>query len=28
VALTSIAFAIGLLLTPFGEETRGRPLPS
>jgi MFS family permease len=27
VALTGIAFAIGLLLTPFGEETRGRPLP-
>jgi MFS family permease len=28
VALTGIAFAIGLLLTPLGEETRGRPLPS
>lgn len=28
VALTAIAFAIGLLLTPFGEETRGRPLPA
>ena len=28
VALTAIAFAIGLLLTPFGAETRGRPLPS
>src|ERR1700733_1649694 len=27
VALTSIAFALGLLLTPFGEETKGRPLP-
>ncbi|MCL4524353.1 MAG: MFS transporter [Acidobacteria bacterium] len=27
VALTSIAFAIGLLLLPFGEETRGQPLP-
>ena len=27
VALTSIAFAIGLLLLPFGEETRGKPLP-
>jgi MFS family permease len=27
VALTGIAFAIGLLLTPLGEETRGRPLP-
>lgn len=28
VALTGIAFAIGLLLTPLGAETRGRPLPS
>lgn len=28
VALTGIAFAIGLLLTPWGEETRGRSLPS
>src|SRR5437899_18667 len=27
VALTSIAFAIGLLLIPFGTETRGQPLP-
>ena len=27
VALTSIAFLIGLLLLPFGEETRGKPLP-
>src|SRR5436309_10367465 len=27
VALTSIAFVIGLLLLPFGEETRGKPLP-
>ncbi len=27
VALTSIAFAIGLLLLPLGEETRGKPLP-
>jgi MFS family permease len=27
VALTGIAFALGLLLTPLGEETRGRPLP-
>ena len=27
VAMTAIAFAIGLLLIPFGEETRGRPLP-
>jgi MFS family permease len=28
VALTSIAFAIGLLLLPFGEETRGKTLPA
>jgi MFS family permease len=28
VALTSIAFLIGLLLLPFGEETRGKPLPT
>lgn len=28
VALTSIAFAVGLLLIPFGAETRGRVLPS
>ena len=28
VALTAIAFAIGLLLIPFGEETRGKPLPA
>jgi MFS family permease len=28
VALTGIAFAIGLLLTPLGEETRGQSLPS
>src|SRR5207249_941264 len=28
VALTSIAFLIGLLLLPFGEETRGQPLPA
>jgi MFS family permease len=28
VALTSIAFLIGLLLLPFGEETRGKPLPA
>jgi MFS family permease len=28
VALTAIAFAIGLLLTPFGAETRGQTLPS
>jgi MFS family permease len=28
VALTSIAFAIGLLLVPFGAETRGECLPA
>jgi MFS family permease len=28
VALTSIAFAIGLLLIPFGAETRGQALPA
>jgi MFS family permease len=28
VALTSIGFLIGLLLLPFGEETKGRPLPA
>jgi MFS family permease len=27
VALTSIAFVIGLIALPFGEETAGRPLP-
>src|SRR5207245_9329847 len=27
VALTSIAFLVGLLLLPFGVETKGRPLP-
>ena len=27
VALTAIAFAIGLVLIPFGLETRGQPLP-
>ena len=28
VALTSVAFLIGLLLLPFGEETRGKSLPA
>ncbi len=28
VALTSVAFVIGLLLIPFGAETRGQPLPA
>jgi MFS family permease len=27
VAFTSIAFLVGLLLIPFAEETKGRPLP-
>jgi MFS family permease len=27
VAFTAIAFAIGLVLLPFGEETKGQPLP-
>jgi MFS family permease len=28
VALTGIAFVIGLILLPFGVETKGKPLPS
>jgi MFS family permease len=28
VALTSLAFAVGLLLIPFGVETRGQVLPA
>src|ERR1700726_3267442 len=28
VAMTAIAFAVGLLLIPFGAETRGKPLPA
>jgi hypothetical protein len=28
IALTSIAFAIGLLIIPFARETRGETLPS
>jgi MFS family permease len=28
VALTAIAFVIGLLLLPFGKETKGEPLPA
>jgi nitrate/nitrite transporter NarK len=27
VALTSLAFVGGLVLIPFGEETKGKPLP-
>ena len=28
VALTSLAFVAGLLLLPFGKETKGQPLPA
>jgi MFS family permease len=28
VAITAVVFAFGLLLLPFGEETRGKPLPA
>ena len=28
VALTAIVFLVGLLLLPFGEETKGKPLPA
>ena len=28
VALTSLAFVVGLLLLPFGAETKGKPLPA
>jgi MFS family permease len=28
VALTAVAFLVGLLLLPFGEETKGKPLPA
>jgi MFS family permease len=28
VALTAFAFVVGLLLLPFGEETKGQPLPA
>ena len=28
VALTGFAFVIGILLLPFGEETKGKPLPA
>jgi hypothetical protein len=28
VALTSVAFVLGLALLPFGEETTGKPLPA
>jgi hypothetical protein len=28
IALTSLAFLVGLLLLPFGVETKGQPLPT
>jgi hypothetical protein len=28
VALTASVFLIGILLLPFGEETKGKPLPA
>ena len=28
VALTSLAFLLGLMLLPFGKETKGEPLPA
>jgi MFS family permease len=28
VALTALAFVVGLFLLPFGEETKGKPLPT
>jgi MFS family permease len=28
VAMTAIVFVVGILLLPFGEETKGKPLPS
>lgn len=28
IALTALAFVVGLLVLPFGEETKGRPLPA
>ena len=28
VVLTAIVFLVGLLLLPFGEETKGKPLPA
>jgi len=28
VALTSVAFIVGLVLLPFGKETKGQPLPA
>jgi hypothetical protein len=28
VALTALAFIVGIALSPFGEETKGKPLPA
>jgi hypothetical protein len=28
VALTAFAFLVGLIFLPFGEETKGKPLPA
>jgi hypothetical protein len=28
VALTAIAYAVGLAVLPFAEETKGKPLPA
>jgi hypothetical protein len=28
VAVTAVAFVLGLILLPFAEETRGKPLPA
>ena len=28
VALTALAFIVGIVLLPFGEETKGKPLPA
>jgi hypothetical protein len=28
IALTAFAFVVGLLFLPFGEETKGQPLPA
>jgi nitrate/nitrite transporter NarK len=28
VAWTAVAFVLGLLLLPFGDETKGKPLPA
>lgn len=28
IALTALAFVVGLLVLPFGEETKGKPLPA